>query len=259
MTAATPLVRIEELSHSFGRLRVLSKLSLQIDEGELVGVIGPNGAGKSTLLSLISGSLVPTIGSVSLAGEDITRRPAHWRARHGVALSHQVPRPFGGMSVLENVLVSASLAGGRRGRAAADAAMTALERTHLAGRANESAGALRLLDLKRLEVARALAADPRLLLLDEIAGGLTEAELPEIIDLVREVHAAGTTIVWIEHVVHALTAVATRLVCLTYGELIADGTPDEVLANPAVRSVYLGLDPEVETPPDDDAREGLHA
>ena len=118
-------------------------------------------------------------------------------------------------------------------------------------RANESAGSLRLLDLKRLEVARALASDPRLLLLDEIAGGLTEAELPEIIDLVREVHAAGTTIVWIEHVVHALTAVATRLVCLTYGELIADGPPDEVLADPRVRGVYLGLDPDAGTPPDD--------
>lgn len=244
MTAAAPLLQIDGLSHRFGRLRVLTDLTVGVDPGELVGVIGPNGAGKSTLLNLVSGSLTPTEGHIRLSGEDITRRPAHWRARNGVALSYQVPRPFRGMSVLENVLVSSSIASGLRGRAGVEAAMAALTRTGLQHRANVSAGSLRLLDLKRLEVARALAADPRLLLLDEIAGGLTEAELPELIDLVRQVHADGTTIVWIEHVVHALTAVATRLICLTYGELLADGTPQEVLDDPAVRSVYLGIEPD---------------
>ena len=241
---AEPLLETRGLSKRFGRLQVLSGLDIRVETGEVLGIIGPNGAGKSTLLSVISGSIPPSAGSVHLGGEDVTRRPAEWRARRGIATSYQIPRPFGGMTVMENLLASATFAGGLRGRKAVDQAADALLTTGMQQHANTTAGSLRLLERKRLEVARALAAGPRLLLLDEIAGGLTEAELPELLELVGTVTDAGVTVVWIEHVVHALTAVATRLLCLTYGEILAEGAPDDVLADPAVRSVYLGIEPD---------------
>jgi branched-chain amino acid transport system ATP-binding protein len=193
---------------------------------------------------VLGGTVPPTAGRVLYGGEDVTRRSAHWRARRGIATSYQIPRPFLGMTVFENLLVAATFAGGERGRPAQERAAEALEITHLAAHANDDAASLRLLDRKRLEVARALAAEPRLLLLDEIAGGLTEQEVPELVEIVRGVSAGGVTIVWIEHVVHALTALATRMLCLSYGTVLAEGTPDEVLADPGVRAVYLGLDPE---------------
>ncbi|MGQ3010135.1 ABC transporter ATP-binding protein [Microbacterium aurantiacum] len=245
MTDITPLVQVRELDRSFGRVQVLSGLDLQVEAGEVLGIIGPNGAGKSTLLAVLGGSIPPSSGSIRYEGEDITGRTAHWRARHGIATSYQVPRPFLGMTVLENLLVAARFGGGLSASDAADAASYALERSQLMDRADESAGSLRLLDRKRLEVARALAGKPRLLLLDEVAGGLTDQELPPVIDLVRAVSEQGVTVVWIEHVVHALTAVATRMVCLTYGRIIADGSPDEVLASPDVRSIYLGIEPDL--------------
>lgn len=244
MSSAAPLVEARGITKRYGSLTVLSGLDLRVEAGEALGIIGPNGAGKSTLLGLLSGSVRATSGRLDYRGDDITRRPAAWRARHGIATSFQIPRPFAGMTVMENMLVAASFAGGTRGGAAQTQAIEAMTRTGLQGQANVAAGSLRLLDRKRLEVARALAADPGLLLLDEIAGGLTEAEVPELVELVREVVDAGVTVVWIEHVVHALTAVATRMMCLTYGEVIAVGTPDEVMQNPRVKSVYLGIDPE---------------
>ncbi len=244
MTGATALLEAEGLTKRYGRLSVLTGLDLRVEAGEALGIIGPNGAGKSTLLGLISGAIKPTSGSLRYDGEDITRRPAQWRARHGFACSFQIPRPFSGMTVMENLLVASTFAGHQRGRAARDQAIESMLRTGLSGFANTQAGHLRLLDRKRLEVARGLAASPRLLLLDEIAGGLTEAEIPELVALVKGVVASGVTVLWIEHVVHALTAVVERLMCLTYGEVIATGTPDEVLNSPRVKSVYLGLDPE---------------
>jgi branched-chain amino acid transport system ATP-binding protein len=239
-----PLVETRSLGRRFGQLEVLSGFDLTVEAGEVLGIIGPNGAGKSTLLGVLGGSIPPSTGVILLDGENVTRRSAHWRARHGVATSYQVPRPFLGMTVLENLLVAATFATGERGRRAEEFAMRALELSHLERYVNTEANALRLLDRKRLEVARALAAQPRLLLLDEIAGGLTEAEVPELVELVRSVAATGVTVIWIEHVVHALTAVATRLLCLTYGRILAQGDPAAVLASPEVRSVYLGIDPE---------------
>lgn len=242
--SAPPLLETRSLGRTFGRLEVLCNLDLRVETGEVLGVIGPNGAGKSTLLGVIGGAISPTSGRVLLDGVDVSRRPASWRARHGVATSYQVPRPFLGMTVMENLLVASTFAGGRRGRAAQSAALLALEQANLGHFVNTEASSLRLLDRKRLEVARALAAQPRLLLLDEIAGGLTESEVPELVELVRTVAESGVTVVWIEHVVHALTAVATRLLCLTYGRILAVGEPLAVLASPEVRQVYLGVAPE---------------
>jgi branched-chain amino acid transport system ATP-binding protein len=242
----TPLVETRSLGRRFGKLEVLSGFDLTVGTGEVLGIIGPNGAGKSTLLGVLGGSIPASTGMILLDGDDITRRSAHWRARHGVATSYQVPRPFLGMTVLENLLVSATFATGERGRRAEESALHALEMSHLEKYVNTEASELRLLDRKRLEVARALAAHPRLLLLDEIAGGLTESEVPELVELVRSVSATGVTVIWIEHVVHALTAVATRLLCLTYGRILAQGDPAAVLASPDVRSVYLGIDPEAD-------------
>lgn len=241
-----PLVETRSLGRRFGKLEVLSGFDLTVGTGEVLGIIGPNGAGKSTLLGVLGGSISPSTGTILLDGEDITRRSAHWRARHGVATSYQVPRPFLGMTVLENLLVAATFANGERGRRAEESALRALEMAHLERFVNTETSSLRLLDRKRLEVARALAAHPRLLLLDEIAGGLTESEVPELVELVRSVAATGVTVIWIEHVVHALTAVASRLLCLTYGRILAQGDPAAVLASPEVRSVYLGIDPEAD-------------
>jgi branched-chain amino acid transport system ATP-binding protein len=242
----TALLETHGLSRSFGKLQVLSGLDLRVETGEVLGIIGPNGAGKSTLLSLLGGSLAPSAGAVRYGGEDVTRRRAHWRARRGIATSYQVPRPFSGMTVLENLLVAARFAGGLSAKESAAAAWDALERTQLTPHADAVAASLRLLDRKRLEVARGLAARPRLLLLDEVAGGLTEHELPPVVELVRSVHEAGVTVVWIEHVVHALTAVATRMICLTYGTVLAEGAPHDVLASPEVRAIYLGIEPDLD-------------
>lgn len=242
----TPLLETSGLGRSFGKLQVLTDLDIKVEPGEVLGIIGPNGAGKSTLLSLLGGSIAPSAGSISYLGEDITSRSAYWRARAGIATSYQVPRPFHGMTVLENLLVSARYAGNMNSSEAEGAAWYALERTQLTSRADELASSLRLLDRKRLEVARALASRPKLLLLDEVAGGLTEQELPPLIELIEAVRDTGVTIVWIEHVVHALTAVATRLICISYGTILAEGAPQEVLQSPEVRAIYLGIEPDLD-------------
>jgi len=231
-----------DLVKSYGRLRVLESVSLHVAAGEVLGVVGPNGAGKSTLLNLLSGVDRPDSGSVHLDGADVTRVPAAERCRRGIGRSYQVPRPFEGMTVFENVLVAARFGGGLAERQARRSAVGVLARTGLEARANEPAGALRLLDRKRLELARALATGPRVVLLDEIAGGLTEHELPALVDTVRGLRGEGMGVLWIEHVVHALLAVADRLACLTYGRVVAEGDPREVMASPAVQESYLGTD-----------------
>ena len=242
------LLEATGLSVSFGRLRVLDGVDLHVDAGETLGVVGPNGAGKSTLLNVVTGVLRPDAGTVRLDGVDVTRQPAHARCRAGVGRSYQVPRPFGQMSVLENVLVSATFGAGLRPRAARASAVEVLDRLHLLDRADTPAGALPLLDRKRLELARAMATGPRLVLLDEIAGGLTEQEVPELVATVQGLKDTGVAIVWIEHVVHALLAVADRLLCLTYGHVLAEGDPREVMASPEVRQTYLGIAPDEPAP-----------
>jgi branched-chain amino acid transport system ATP-binding protein len=235
-----PLLEVAGVGKRFGRLSVLDDVSFSIVPGEAFGIVGPNGAGKSTLLNVVNGVIRPDAGSVSFDGGDVTRAGAAARCRAGVGRSYQIPRPFGGMTVFENALVAASFGGGHRRQAAADCAYRALETAGLADQANTPAGALRLLDRKRLELARALATEPRLVLLDEIAGGLTEAEVPALVETVRGLGQQGVAVVWIEHVVHALVAVVTRLMCLTYGRVLAIGDPHAVLADPEVIEVYLG-------------------
>jgi branched-chain amino acid transport system ATP-binding protein len=233
-------LEVTGLAKSFGSLTVLSSVSLAVATGEAVGIVGPNGAGKTTLLDLLTGTGRCDAGRVVLEGRDVTRLPPPTRARMGLGRTFQVPRPLGDLTVFENALVGAMRAAGLRGRQAYGTAYEALAVTGMADHANARAGSLRLLDRKRLELARALAMRPRILLLDEIAGGLSDPETEALIATIRAVNAAGTAIVWVEHVLRVLTAVATRLVCLAGGRVIADGTPSDVLASDTVRTVFLG-------------------
>ena len=235
-----PALEVGGVSKSYGSLVVLSGVSLAVGDGEAVGVVGPNGAGKTTLLDLLTGTARCDTGHIRLLGADVTRLPPPLRARKGLGRTFQVPRPLGAMTVFENALVGASRAARLRGQHAYDAAYAALVMTDMARLANQQASSLRLLDRKRLELARALAARPRVLLLDEIAGGLSDPETEELIATIRRVNAAGTAIVWVEHVIRVLAAVAGRLVCLADGIVIADGPPAEVLASEVVQSAYLG-------------------
>jgi branched-chain amino acid transport system ATP-binding protein len=237
---ASALLQLEHVTKRFGRVVIAEDLSLAVGPGETVGIVGPNGAGKTSLFGLISGDLAPGAGEVRFDGRTITKLDAAARCRLGIGRTYQVPRPFGDMTVFENVLVAAQQGGGLRRRASYAAAVVALERTGMAGQANLPAERLGLLQRKRLELARALATQPTLLLLDEVAGGLTDPEVAQLVEIVRGVNAEGTAVIWIEHVVRALTAVVSRLMCLAGGGFVGDGDPATVLADPAVREVFLG-------------------
>ncbi|MBV8745781.1 MAG: ATP-binding cassette domain-containing protein, partial [Xanthobacteraceae bacterium] len=196
------LLELAAVSKSYGALKATDNLSLTVAEGEALGVIGPNGAGKSTMFNLITGDVAPDGGRVVFAGTDITALPAHARSRLGIGRSYQIPQPFTNMTVFENLLVGAIFGGRQRERDSYERCAQVLEVTELISRANAPARILTLLQRKRLELARALALNPKLLLLDEIAGGLTEHETHALIDTIHAIHARGTTIVWIEHIVH---------------------------------------------------------
>ncbi len=236
------LLRLESVGKRYGALRVVDDVSLCVAQGETLGILGPNGAGKTTLFNLISGDARVDSGSVSFAGEEITRLAPHRRCRLGIGRSYQTPQPFGAMTVFENLLVAASFGGALRGHDAHAVCVETLELSGLLGRANQLAGTLTLLDRKRLELARALATQPRLLLLDEIAGGLTEHEAQELVQEIRSIKARGVTMLWIEHVVHALLAVADRLLVLNHGQKLAEGAPQDVVADTAVKRVYMGIE-----------------
>jgi branched-chain amino acid transport system ATP-binding protein len=240
MTA--PLLDLDHVTKRFGRVVIAEELSLAVEPGDTVGIVGPNGAGKTSLFGLISGDLAPDAGQISFGGEPVTRLDASARCRIGIGRTYQVPRPFTDMTVFENVLVAAQQGARLRRRASYDAATRALERAGMIGQANLPAARLGLLQRKRLELARALASGPKLLLLDEVAGGLTDPEVAQLVEIVRDVHAEGVAVIWIEHVVRALTEVVDRLICLAGGTFVGDGTPGEVLAQPAVREVFLGTE-----------------
>jgi len=237
-----PLLQLDQVTKRFGRVVIAEDLSLAVGPGDTVGIVGPNGAGKTSLFGLISGDLSPAAGRISFAGRDVTKLDAAARCRLGIGRTYQVPRPFTDMTVFENVLVAAQQGAGLRRKASYDAAVHALERTAMAGQANIPAERLGLLARKRLELARALASRPDLLLLDEVAGGLTDPEVAQLVEIVRGINAEGTAVIWIEHVVRALTAVVGRLICLAGGKFVGDGDPSEVLANQAVREVFLGTE-----------------
>jgi branched-chain amino acid transport system ATP-binding protein len=233
------LLELDGATKRYGALSVVDDLSLEVDAGEALGVVGPNGAGKTTALSLIAGDVPLTRGRVRFDGREVTKLPAHARCRAGIGRTFQVPRPFLGMTVFENVVVAAVHGRGTRVDAS-EAAVAALERARLLDRANVPAARLTLLERKRLELARALVTSPRLILLDETAGGLTEPEVQELLPTVLALKEAGTAVLWIEHVVHALLAVVDRIVAIDRGRKIAEGDPHEVMASDAVQEVYLG-------------------
>jgi branched-chain amino acid transport system ATP-binding protein len=236
------LLSLTNLKKRYGALIVTDDLSLNVSEGEIVGILGPNGAGKTTLFNLIAGTVKPDAGRVHFKDEDVSSLGVADRCRKGISRSFQIPHPFGGMSVFENVLVGATFGRPKNATNPEALAATVLELTGLKAKANALAGSLTLLERKRLEMARALATDPKLLLLDEIAGGLTERECQSLLAAVGDVHQSGITIVWIEHVVHALLSVAHRLVVINFGRKIADGKPLDVMKSPDVKSVYMGED-----------------
>lgn len=235
------ILEIAGLSKSFGSVRAADNVVLAVRAGEALGIIGPNGAGKSSLFNLVSGDLRPDAGEIRLNGVDITRKSPHERCRAGIARSYQIPQPFENMTVFENLLVGAAYGQDKREQDVVDYCAEILDRTHLMRRANAPAGSLTLLERKRLELARSLATKPQLLLLDEIAGGLTEAECQELIETIRGINRSGTTIVWIEHVVHALLAVVHRLIVLNFGRKIAEGDPNVVMHSQEVREIYTGI------------------
>jgi len=238
------MLSVVGLQKAFGAVVVADDTSFSVDKGAAVGILGPNGAGKTSLFNLITGALQPDAGRIEFDGKDITRMSAAQRCTMGISRSFQVPQPFGGMSVFENALVGATHGAGLSGKAAESHVMQILEATGLVDSANTKAASLTLLNRKRLEMARALAAKPRLLLLDEIAGGLTDAECVALIDTIKRVHATGTTIIWIEHVVHALMAVVQQLIVINFGRKIAQGEPDAILDSRDVKEIYLGVDPD---------------
>jgi branched-chain amino acid transport system ATP-binding protein len=236
------LLALEHVTKRFGQVVIAEDLSFAVGPGEVVGIVGPNGAGKTSLFGLISGDLAPDAGEIGFAGRSVARLGPAARCRLGIGRTYQVPRPFSDMTVFENLLVAAQQGGGLRRRASYAAAAQALDRTAMTGQANVPAERLGLLQRKRLELARALATQPSLLLLDEVAGGLTDPEVAQLVEIVRGVNADGIAVIWIEHVVRALTAVVSRLTCLAGGAFLADGEPAAVLANPVVREVFLGTD-----------------
>ena len=236
------LLTARDVSKSFGAFKVLHEVSFDVHRGEVLGILGPNGAGKTTLFNMISGDLKASGGEIRLMGQPLGSAPPYRRCQMGIGRTYQIPRPYAGMTAFENLLVAATFGGGRSESEAYAFCADILEQCELGARANTKAGGLTLLDRKRLELARALASDPKLLLLDEIAGGLTEEESKALVALVARIRDQGVTIVWIEHVLHALLAVADRLMVLNFGEKITEGPPQTVINDPEVKRVYMGIE-----------------
>lgn len=235
------ILEVSGVSKAFGSLKVIDGFDFELAEGEALGIIGPNGAGKSTLFNLITGSLQPNSGSIRFEGVDITQFPAYRRCRLGIGRSYQIPHPFRGMTVFENLLVGAAFGKNQSEVQSYNACARILDLTGLLEKSNVLAGQLTLLERKRLELARALATSPRALLLDEIAGGLTEPEIQELIETICFIRSENISVIWIEHIVHALMSVVDRLIVINFGKKLEDGDPETVIKSPEVQEVYMGI------------------
>src|SRR5690606_12402174 len=236
------LLALHAVKKSYGALTVTDNIDLSVEKGQTLGILGPNGAGKTTLFNLISGDVSLDSGRITYKNRDITALPAHLRCRLGIGRSYQVPQPFGHMTVFENLVTAAIYGNGQSETEAWETAVQVLDQTGLLPQANKPAGSLTLLNRKRLELARALSTRPEILLLDEIAGGLTEHEAEALVDELKQIKDTGVTMIWIEHVVRALLSVADRLYVINFGQRLAEGAPTEVMADPEVRRVYMGVE-----------------
>ena len=235
------LVEIKGVTKRFGGLQALNGVDLTVREGEILGLVGPNGSGKTTLINVISGFYPLTSGTISVDGAEVGRAPAHQIARRGVARTYQIPRPFTNMTVLDNVALCATFGGPPRGRSEIrDEAMHWIGFTGLSGKEDALPAGLNLHERKFLELARALAARPKLLLLDEVLSGLNPAEIDNAIRLVRAIRAQGATIVFVEHLMRAVVELSDRVAVLNEGKLFALGAPRDVMRDPRVVSIYLG-------------------
>jgi branched-chain amino acid transport system ATP-binding protein len=234
------ILRLESVLKRFGAVLAADHLSLELAEGEALGVIGPNGSGKTTMFNIITGMTKADSGRVFFNGTEITNLPAFERCRRGIARSFQIPHPFVGMTVYENLLVAAAFGQGKPEHSVYDRCVAILEETRLLAKSNVRAGSLTVLDRKRLELARALATNPKVLLLDEIAGGLTEQECRVLVEEISRIRGRGVSIIWIEHVVHALLAIIDRLIVINFGKKIDDGDPHTVVQSRAVKDIYIG-------------------
>ena len=236
------ILRLLGVQKSFGALQVAQDITFDVPQGQALGIIGPNGAGKSTLFNLITGNVDPYQGRIEFMGRDVTKIPPMQRTLMGMGRSFQIPQPFDNISVFENVLVAACFGQNVSESVAIDPCADILEQTEMMHLANMPASKLSLLERKRLELARAMATHPKLLMLDEIAGGLTDAECLSLIDTIKAIHSSGVTIIWIEHVLHALTSVVEQLLVLDFGKVIAMGEPDKIMESRKVQEIYLGID-----------------
>lgn len=236
------LLELQNVTKTFGSLLVCHQINTRLEAGEALGILGPNGAGKTTLLNLIAGDLPATSGCILFQGQDITTLSAAKRCHLGIGRTYQIPRPFTGMTVLENVLVGVAYGHNQHQKDSYDLACQILKQTGLLDRWNVVTGNLRLLERKRLELARALATQPSLLLLDEIAGGLTDHEVYELLEVIAGIRAKGVTIIWIEHIVHALISAVDRIMAINFGIKLTEGRPKEVVDSPEFQEIYFGVE-----------------
>lgn len=237
-----PALEITGVSKSFGAFKVIDDLSVTLGRGEALGIVGPNGAGKTTLFNLITGSLPPDSGTIRFDQEAIVAQAPHLRVRQGLGRTYQIPRPFAGMTVFENVLVAAAYGSAKGSESSHERCVEILAAANLLPKANTLAGNLTFLERKRLELGRALATNPTVLLLDEIAGGLTDPEVEELVEAIQSIHGSGMSIIWIEHLLHALIAVVDRVQAIHFGRHLIEGDPREIMESPEIREVYLGIE-----------------